>query len=94
MPHGQRWAPLAGPPWDAAGGASAPWASPLAPLRSSTWSWHIKIPQKFPVRSENISRSKFLKQKDSKNRELALGILSIASSDKIHKNDVIDSKSM
>ena len=28
-------------------------------------------------RSENISRSKFLKQKDSKNRELALVILSI-----------------
>ena len=59
------------------GGAPALWASPPALLRTGTSSWQIKIPRKFPVQSENISRSKFLKQKDSKNRELALGILSI-----------------
>ena len=33
--------------------------------------------ERFSARSENISRSKFLKQKDSKNWKLALGILSI-----------------
>ena len=59
------------------GGASALWASPPALLRTGTSSWQIKIPRKIPVQSENIFRSKFLKQKDSKNRELALGILSI-----------------
>ena len=75
--HGQGRALPAGGPRPRQRGASAPWASPPAPLRSGTWSWRIKIPQKFPARSENISRSKFLKQKDSKNRELALGILSI-----------------
>ena len=37
----------------------------------------IKNLYKFSSNSENISRSKFLKYKNSKNRELALGILSI-----------------
>ena len=58
-------------------GGPHPWVHPPALLRIGTSSWRIKNPQKFPARSENISRSKFLKQKDSKNSELALGILSI-----------------
>ena len=45
----------------------------LAPVLIST----IKNHRKFSPNSENISRSKFLKQKQDKNRELALGILSI-----------------
>ena len=48
-----------------------------APLRTPSSSWRKNNPRKFRSNSENISRSKFLKQKDSKNRELALGILSI-----------------
>ena len=55
-------------PW--VGPAPALWASPPALLWTGTSSSQIKIPHKFPVQPENISRSKFLKQNDSKNREL------------------------
>ena len=48
-----------------------------APLRTLSSSWRKNNLRKFWSNSANISRSKFLKQKDSKNRELAPGILSI-----------------
>ena len=53
------------------------WAAPRAAVWCPGAFHHVRIPRKFWSNSENISRSKFLKQKDSKNRELALGILSI-----------------
>ena len=74
--------------------APALWDSSRAALLTRSSSWRIINLRKFPVQSENISRSKFVKQKDSKNRELALGILSIGQSDKMLKNDINDSKNM
>ena len=57
--------------------APALWVASGAPLRSLSSSWRKNNPRKVSSNSENIPRSKFLKQKDSKNRELALGILVI-----------------
>ena len=62
-------------PWQEA--VPALWVASSAPLRSLSSSWRKNNPRKILSNSVNISRSKFLKQKDSKNRELALGILSI-----------------
>ena len=62
-------------PWQEA--APTLWVASSAPLQSLSSSWHKNNPHKVSPNSENIYRSKFLKQKDSKNRELALGILSI-----------------
>ena len=53
------------------------WVASQAAPRNPSSSWRKNNPRKFWSNSKNISRSKFLKQKDSKNRELALGILSI-----------------
>ena len=78
-----RWGPRSrgGPHPPAKGGprqeaAPALWDSSRAALLTRSSSWRIKNLRKFPVQSENISRSNFLEQKHDKNRELALGIFS------------------
>ena len=48
-----------------------------AVLRAPVFICSIKNPRKFSSNFENISRSNFLQEKHDKNRELALGILSI-----------------
>ena len=57
--------------------AGALWVASEAALQSSGVLFRIKKFRKFSSNSENISRTDFLKYKNSKNRELALGILSI-----------------
>ena len=54
--------------------APALWVTSSAPLRSLSSSWRKNNHRKVSSNSDNIFRSKFLKQKDSKNRKLALGI--------------------
>ena len=76
MPRGQGWAPAA-----ALGGAAArgrPWPLGGPPGRPAVSNFVvIKNLYKFWRNSENTSRSGFSKIENSKNRELALGILSI-----------------
>ena len=62
-------------PWH--GTVPSPWVAPQVALRRGGVFLRIKILCKFSANSENISKSDFLKFKNSKNRELALGILSI-----------------
>ena len=59
------------------GAVPGPLVAPQVALRRGGVFLHIKIPRKFSSNSENISISDFLKYKNSKNREVALGILSI-----------------
>ena len=59
------------------GVAPGPWVALQVGLRSPTSSWKIKNICKFWRNSENISRSRFSEIENGKNRELALGILSI-----------------
>ena len=61
----------------AAGGHPWPLGGPQVAVRCGGVFLRIKIPRKFSPNSENISRSDFLKYKNNKNRELAMGILSI-----------------
>ena len=65
---------------------------PLGGLPVALWSlassWRIKIPRNFWRNFENISRSGFSEIENSKNRKLALGILSV-SPIKMPKNDII-----
>ena len=75
--RGQGRAPPTGPCGAADRGRPGPWVAPQAALWSVTSSCRINIPRKFSSNSENISRSRFFEIKNSKNRELALGILSI-----------------
>ena len=53
------------------------WVPPGVALLATLLISSIKNRRKFSSNSENISRSNFLQQKHGKNRELALGILSI-----------------
>ena len=77
VPHGQGRAPSVGPLWAMAGGRMCPVSGPSGSPWSSGVLFRIKNLRKFLSNSENIFRSDFLKYKNCKNRELALGILSI-----------------
>ena len=57
------------------GGVWSPWGSPPGVLRAPSL-FHIgNNSYKLSERSEKLSRTTFLKQKNSRNQELALGIL-------------------
>ena len=77
VPEGQGRPAAAAPLDPRVGPAPGLWASPGVALLAPVLISSIKNPRKFSSNSENISRSNFLKQKQHKNRELALGILSI-----------------
>ena len=77
MPRGHGRVPPAPPGGAAAGGRPWPLGGPQVALRRGGVLLRIKIARKFSSNSENISRSDFLKYKNCKNRELALGIFSI-----------------
>ena len=68
-------------PWVALGprqgAAPSLWVAPQVALLAPVIICPVKNRRKFSSNSENISRSDFLKYKNSENRELALGILSI-----------------
>ena len=79
MPRGQGRAPPAGPGGPTARGRPGPWVSPQDALWSSASFYRIKNRRKLLSNSENIFRSNFSEIENSKNRELALGILLIGS---------------
>ena len=70
-PTPQGRVPPTGGPQDVA--RDAPWVA----LLDTVFICPIKNCRKFSSNSKNISRSNFLQQKQHKNRELVLGILSI-----------------
>ena len=77
MPRGQGLVPPVPPGRAMVGAIPGPWVAPQVALRRGGAFLRIKISRKFSSNSENISKSDFLKYKNNKSRELALGILSI-----------------
>ena len=68
MAHGQGRVP----PRPRQQAAYALWVASEAALRTPSSSWRENNPRKFSSNSENISRSKFLKQNNSKTRTTQL----------------------
>ena len=90
MPQEQVRVPPVGPRGAAGHGRPCPMGGPPScPLVLGCLPSHKKISVNFEGNPTIFPVVTFLKYKNSKNRELALGILSIGLFDKMHKNDVI-----
>ena len=77
MDRGPRWAPCVAKVGPRPGGVWSPCASPPAVLRVPS-SFHTENNScKLWEQSEKLPRTTFLKQKDSRKQEVALGILLI-----------------
>ena len=77
MPEGTRWAPAAASTWDMPGWRLVAVGLPAGDLLAPDLFLLGNHFRKFSAHSEKLPRTNFLKQKDSRKQELALGILLI-----------------
>ena len=77
MPEGTRWGPGTAKPWTTPGGRLAPVGLTVCVLLALSLFPRENNSRKFPGDSEKLPRTTFVKQKDSRKQELALGILLI-----------------